>query len=97
MGVSKRDNLSCELHIGDVKIKKMWKFNNLGIIATVGRMCNTNVHRNSKRCLSEMDQSIKDLENVLRNKEKNAEQLCNIFYMAVDVRQFPHRLRKNLK
>lgn len=97
MGISKRDNLSCKLHIGDVKIKKVRKFNNLGIIATVGRKCNINVHSNSKRCLSEMDQSIKELKNLLRNKEKNTEQLCNIFYMAVNIKQFPHRLRKNLK
>lgn len=39
---------------------------------------NPQVHRNSERCLPETKQSTKTYENITRNKEKNAEMICNI-------------------
>lgn len=38
MAASKRDDLKCELHIGDIKLRRLWKFNYLGTIVINDRV-----------------------------------------------------------
>lgn len=42
MSISKRDNSRCEILIGDVRIKKIQKFNNLHSVKTYDRKSNRN-------------------------------------------------------
>lgn len=38
MAVSKRGDPKCELHIGDIKLRQVWKFNYLGTIVINDRV-----------------------------------------------------------
>lgn len=73
MVVSKRGSPSCVLHSGDIKIKQMEKYNYLVSWISKKRKVwhrNPKMHCNREICLSETNQNIKRLENVLKPKEE---------------------------